>query len=837
MKLKFYLSSFLFVLSGVLFLNAQEQKGQDSGETVFSASKKTEKAIDAPASVTIINSKTIENRPTANVTELLDNVVGLTLDRQGANRYNITLRDRAGVYNTSTIVMLDHRQISTIGLNVFDAANTNLSGLDLEKIEVVRGGSGSSVYGAYSNSGVIHFLSKDPFKYPGTSIELSSGGLGNEDGILGKGNWDVFQASLRHAAANDSGNFGYKINARYSENGEYQIDEATALQTGGQLLDKATGYNVDATLYFRPSSGLEVTAQAGITGREGISWNEMYAEAFESNQDHFFNVRAKNGNLTAMYSYSQSDSPFDSEDQGYYYRTNNQFKNSVDFSQTHTSIQYDLMLGQRTMLNVGVESKSIKLNSNWPDNASFETQNKGGIMGRNDNSEMRFYGTYFQTNTALSDNLDLILAGRYDQYTNLNEGAFSPRAALVIKPNENSSFRLSASQATLSSDAQTMFMDHTFTGWGFPNNSIMGNSTQQTFNNPYVTWPANFDQIVNGNPVFYQGLGMDTFSIFLALNAGGLLAQGLNNSIIGLFLDVPAFLNSSVLANLLVANLQVIPVELSGQNAALNPTDTATIATETTYELGYKGEFKRFKVGVDVYRNTKENFSGLVNISPRASLPSSAAPYINALFGSVFSTAMGGGFIGDFLGELMAGQFAQAYAQNLSGVPFGIVNSDQSIQRGSANFGYINYGEIEYYGADLSTEYLATENLSLYANYSWLSQNWFDKEDLGQGQVGERQYSLNTPKHRLKAGLKYYPSKGFSAGLSMRHQSDFMAQQGFYGGFVPKRTVWDTHFGYSFSKKTQLNVNVSNLLGKKYRVYNGMPEIGTSAVASLRYNF
>ena len=167
------------------------------------------------------------------------------------------------------------------------------------------------------------------------------------------------------------------------------------------------------------------------------------------------------------------------------------------------------------MLNVGVESKSIKLNSNWPDNASFETQNKGGIMGRNDNSEMRFYGTYFQTNTALSDNLDLILAGRYDQYTNLNEGAFSPRAALVIKPNENSSFRLSASQATLSSDAQTMFMDHTFTGWGFPNNSIMGNSTQQTFNNPYVTWPANFDQIVNGNPVFYQGLGMDTFSIFL----------------------------------------------------------------------------------------------------------------------------------------------------------------------------------------------------------------------------------------------------------------------------------------------------------------------------------
>jgi len=198
MKLKFYLSSFLFIMSGILFVNAQEQKG-NSGEEVFSASKKTEKSVDAAASVTVIDSKTIENRPTTNVTQLLDNVVGLTLDRQGANRYNITMRDAASVFNTSTVVLLDHRQISTIGLQVFDAANSSLSGLDLEKIEVVRGGTISSTYGAYTNSGVVHFMTKDPFKYPGTSIEVSSGGLANQESMLGKGNWDIFQASVRHA--------------------------------------------------------------------------------------------------------------------------------------------------------------------------------------------------------------------------------------------------------------------------------------------------------------------------------------------------------------------------------------------------------------------------------------------------------------------------------------------------------------------------------------------------------------------------------------------------------------------------------------------------------------
>ena len=166
-----------------------------------------------------------------------------------------------------------------------------------------------------------------------------------------------------------------------------------------------------------------------------------------------------------------------------------------------------------------------------------------------------------------------------------------------------------------------------------------------------------------------------------------------------------------------------------------------------------------------------------------------------------------------------------------------MVNSDQSYQRGFLNVGYRNFGEIEYYGADVSTEYEATDDISLYANYSWLSQSFFEKSDLGEGQTGTRQHSLKTPKHRVKAGITYYPAKGFSGGLSMRYQNSFTAQQGWYSGFVPKRTVWDAQFGYKFGQKTHLGVNVSNLIGKKYSVYNGMPEIGTSAVASLRYQF
>ena len=825
-------------MSGVLFVNAQEQKG-NSAEEVFSASKKSENAVDAAASVTVIDSKTIENRPTTNVTQLLDNVVGLTLDRQGANRYNITLRDRASIFNTSTVVMMDHRQISTIGLQVFDAANSNLSGLDLERIEVVRGGSISSVYGAYTNSGVVHFMTKDPFKHPGTTFEISSGGLANQESMLGKGNWDIFQATVRHAAANSDGTFGYKINARYSENGEYEIDDATALETGGQLLDKAMGYNVDATLYFRPSSGLEVTAQAGVNGREGVSWSEFYGEAFENNRNQFFNVRMKSGNLTAQYSFSESNSPFEEGDQGFYYRTRPRttFKNTTDYSESHASVQYDMSLDLlNTSLSLGIEHKMGKFNSNWPVGASAETQSKGGIFGRNDEagSEFRIYGTYFQSRSAITDNLHLVLGGRYDQFTNVNEGAFSPKAALVFKPGANSSFRLSASQATTSSDVQTMFRDHGPMYWnGFPA-TLMGNATQQTFNNPYVTWNPLFDPIIAANPAWHQGLGMDSFSIFLALSPQ--LIPALSQSIVGAFINVPAFLTSTNLYNFLVANSTVVDVELVGNNTSLEASDTATIATETTYEFGYKVESKRWKVGVDLYRSTKENFSSAEIISPFAQLPSSAAGGLAAQYSAVFAAALGGGFINSLLGQIMGNAFAGGYGL-LADRPLGVVNSDQSSQRGMVNFGYRNFGEIEYYGADLSTEYVASENVSLFANYSWLSQNFFEKTDLGVGETGQQTYSLNTPKHRVKAGLTYYPSKGFTGGLSMRYQNSFTAQQGWYGGFVPKRTVWDAHVGYKFSKKTHLNINITNLMGERYRVYSGMPEIGTSAVAALRYNF
>ena len=61
-------------------------------------------------------------------------------------------------------------------------------------------------------TGVLHFLTKDPFRYPGTSVELVAGER------------STFKASVRHAGHSEDNTFGYKINAAYRRSDDWSLD-------------------------------------------------------------------------------------------------------------------------------------------------------------------------------------------------------------------------------------------------------------------------------------------------------------------------------------------------------------------------------------------------------------------------------------------------------------------------------------------------------------------------------------------------------------------------------------------------------------------------------------
>jgi len=105
--------------------------GEALDEVVISGSRKAEKAINAASSIQVVGAKEIENKSAFNSIVLLDDLVGVQIDKHGANRTTVALRDNVDLFTTSTLVMLDYRGLNVNGINFFDADVSNLIYLPL----------------------------------------------------------------------------------------------------------------------------------------------------------------------------------------------------------------------------------------------------------------------------------------------------------------------------------------------------------------------------------------------------------------------------------------------------------------------------------------------------------------------------------------------------------------------------------------------------------------------------------------------------------------------------------------------------------------------------------
>lgn len=129
-------------------------------------------------------------------------------------------------------------------------------------------------------------------------------------------------------------------------------------------------------------------------------------------------------------------------------------------------------------------------------------------------------------------------------------------------------------------------------------------------------------------------------------------------------------------------------------------------------------------------------------------------------------------------------------------------------------------------------QYYFSEELSVFANYSWLEQNFFTDEEIdlpGTGQV----YALNTPENRIRVGMDYIPeAKGFSYNASVRYQDEYQVEMGtIFSGVLDSYTIVDAGVGYNFGNGIKINVTAQNLFNNEYRVMPRMPKIGRLVLA------
>lgn len=839
-------------------------------EVVISASRRREKVQEAPASISVLSSRKLEaSANSTDATRNLINLAGVQIQQQSANRINISMRGDAGLFGTSVFPIMDYRSLVGAGIGTFQTDQAGISNIDLERIEVVRG-PGSALYGPGVTQGVVHFITKSPIDKPGTTVEVMGGEL------------NTFGFGVRHGTK-ISDKFGFKVNASYKRGNEFTLDpndpddalqiakfktqivqpavangivdpsqEGTVIYTledldpdqdGNPMSNEWNNLAVNATLEFRPKDDLSIVASGGLTDATSVFYNEQ-GEGLAHGIETWGQVRMQAGGLFAQVFGSVNDGG-KQDNPTFLYQTGN--RTPLGRQQLEAQVQYNFDLEK-------------VLNSNWTAGIDYrfagqDTENL--VYGRNeDDDNFSLYGAYVQGKFKLHDKVDMVLAGRYDQFNFIDEGAFSPRAALVYKVAPTHTVRASFNRANstvsnlqLNIDFPLSVVTPTFDIW------LYGNKTTQTFENAATGWllpvPTGLNQLPLG-----VAFGAVTAPTSAALSAG-LLADPATAPLEPLI--------SGLLAGVDLATLGLFSGPLSpgynifdGSPLGLVDAPVSAISTHDNWEIGYKGLIKnKLGVSLDIYNVTQRNNSQFTAISPAYKLTNLdalggelgaavtaqiEAPFIQALLDQGFTEEQATGTWLAFQ-PAIAGAYAAgggSFASSIDALPFHATTpTDQVPDNGVTHLaaGYRTFDERSFLGMDLGLEYYFTQDISAFFNYSWVNRNEFEQRVVGFEDSAPLPTYLNIPKNKFRVGVNYTPEKGIRGSLTYQHDDSYFASAGQFSGDTSPRNLVDASVGYRLDNGIAIDISATNLLNNKYRYLPNMPFIGRRALAKVTYSF
>ena len=879
-------------------INVSLSAGQNLEEVVVSASRRAQKITEAPASVSVISSREIENSPqVAEPTRILVSVPGVQIQQQTANSLNLEMRAGSGTFGTSTYVMRDNRGLITPAAGTFFSFQQGLSNLDLASVEVVRGAAGV-LYGPGVTSGVVHFRSKSPIDYTGNSASFWGGEL------------NTFGSEFRIARANDDKTFGWKINARLNSGDDFVYDDESELAaagipmnniirqpvitnkyvdpvlsqngsvlydfTGGNaIIDNYSNIAFDTSLEWRPSDDTNYQVSAGMSNGSGLFFQDL-GIGYADGNTYWGQVQATMGNWYAQAFIDHNDGG-GADNPTFLYGSG--FRQVAKRTTLEAQIQYNFDM-------------PWLFNSEWTvgyDYRDTDSDSEYTLWGRNeDTDDYVTNGFYGQGTLTMSEKVDLVVAGRYDQASFISAGEFAPRAALVYKASDKTTWRLSYNKALSGPSALQMYIDFpvAIQAPGILDSWLSGQSTPQRFADP-SSQVIDLAGLPIDLPVSAAGGGLP-----LAIPYGAVASA----SLAGLYAQAPTLqpLLTPFFAN--YAGPQGGSGILSpydpfdpSQTTGNRNTRTGRFSSVENFELGVTSVIgDKLKISADIYSYVNTGFTNFNAIGDvyalvgsdipgdlGAAVAADATAYVTgaltavttqtyqglaAQLGLPFSVVASGALAAQGVPSLEA-SIAGGVAQTLGGIngafqaggqgfvgqlgplfgAIGAVESDRVPQGDGITHittGYITQGDAQrsHFGGDFSMDYYANSDLRLWANASWLSQNeWIPGEDNDDDLLNSSY--LNAPMWKYRIGADYTPLTGFNFAISFQHDDKFRSVQGFWNGMVETKNLVDASIGYRFSPNMRFDISATNLTDKPYKTYPNLPTIRRRVLGKLTFNF
>lgn len=751
--------------------------------TVVTGSRMPEKAQDAPSHTEVVTPQIIEERPTLTPVDQIRSVPGVDYASTGVQGGNVVVRGFNNVFSGAMLTISDYRYATVPSLRVNTPYLVPTPNEDVGQIEVVLG-PGAALYGPNAANGVMHIISKSPFESKGTTVSL------------GAGNRSVLRGAVRHAGTSGE-RFGYKISGQILKAEDWHYTDPAETLPRDFDIERWSG---ELRFDIRPTQTTELiftggrafagtalemtgigTAQAKDWsydfGQARFRWNRLFAQAF-----------LNTSNTSDTYLLRTGQRVID--------------KSRVIVGQ----IQHGLDFGERQTFIYGI------------DYSKTEPRTLGTINGRNEDiDEIAELGGYLQSETRLSDMFDLVVAGRVDDHSELEDPVFSPRAALVFKADTGHTLRFTYNRAFNTPTTNNLFLDliaqqippYNVRTIGVPQTGLQFRRNCTAVNGNTLCMKSPFTPAGLGGPLTY--LPPDVTNFWAV--AQGIAAQaGVDIS------GVPRPTAAEVPTVMFARNAENQPFQVQPGDVRdigrLEPTITST------YEVGYNGLVgERFRLAADVYFEKKTDFVGpLIVETPTAHF---AGPQL----------------AGYLIANGVAPATAAAITPLIAGTPIGVIVPDNPLtQAPELILTYRNFGNLDRWGGDIAFDVLLTDRVSMNGSYSYVNKNFFPRSEVG----GVSDVALNAPKNKAALGLAYreQPS-GFTVDVRGRWIDEFPMNSGVFVGTVESYTLVDASMAYRFpfAQNTILSVNVQNLFGDKHREFIGAPELGRLVLSQLQVTF